>query len=140
MRKFYPTFSQLRNKSILVVEDDEIWRLTIAEWLSFIGAHVSHVDSAQHAQRALGVMKFDLIITDIVLKGGNGFLFAEAIRDTGCECPIIGISSDSERYEEMSKVFGLQGFMQKPLDKDAFIYKVCELTNSLSPKIDDILN
>lgn len=70
---------------ILLVEDDDLVREVTAEMLEEAGHHVLTAASAADAERLAETATIDLLITDIVMPGGNGVDLARrlALRQSG---------------------------------------------------------
>jgi CheY-like chemotaxis protein len=79
-----PTLGQLKNRSILVVDDEESIRMLLLEGLT---AHGLHVDCAATAEEALGFVlrgKYDAILCDLNLSGAganaDGYSVAQRLK------------------------------------------------------------
>ena len=89
-------------KQILIVEDESIVALEIANYVNELGYKV--VKSVSNAQNALDIVKansVDLVLMDVEIKGDeDGISCAKSIKEI-CDIPIIYISafSDDETLE-----------------------------------------
>jgi PAS domain S-box-containing protein len=79
-----PTMELLKNRSILVVDDEESIRMLLMEGLS---SHGLHVDCASTAEEALGLVlreKYDAILVDLNLSGtgpnADGYSVAQRLK------------------------------------------------------------
>ncbi len=73
-----------KTNRILVVEDEEIVRDSLRDWLSDAGYHVETVEDGEKALITLNNKEFNLIIVDLRLPGNNGLEVlrqAKAIRE-----------------------------------------------------------
>ena len=57
---------------ILVVDDDDGIRSLVKKYLNENDFLVTTADSAENASEKIGIIKFDLIILDIMMPGKNG--------------------------------------------------------------------
>lgn len=102
---------------ILVVEDDEVIRMTLGDRLASEGYRVDFaVDGEQGLQKATRGGS-DLVILDIMLPKKNGFDVCRDIRMAGVVVPILMLTA---RGQIVDKVLGLKigadDFVTKPFD------------------------
>ena len=99
---------------ILVVEDESLIRLWIAECLVEEGFDVVVAEDGSHALRLIAQLgRFDLLITDITMPGRiDGNVVATAAKQRYHELPVIYVSG---RPESLKNAIGLRdGFIAKP--------------------------
>jgi CheY-like chemotaxis protein len=114
----------LLDKSILLVEDNEISRLVAAKLLKSAGANLSIAATGSMALLMAQPGAHDVIILDLDLPDMTGYEVALRIREqerqAGWEkVKIVALSADKGfQEEELSKAAGMDGIMAKPLDKD----------------------
>ncbi len=77
---------------ILVVDDEEATRLTIARALQAEGWDVVGAESAETARAALEQDKYALLILDRRLPDEDGVDLLKDLRRLGCDCPVIIIT------------------------------------------------
>lgn len=78
---------------ILVVEDEFLIRLTIAEILGDEGFEVLEAEDGQQALALLGNGGVDLLMTDVNLPGGlSGWAVADAARKRRADLPVVFVS------------------------------------------------
>ena len=63
----------LKNKSILVVDDDPVWNGAIAKLLESLGASINTASNGNDCIRLLRSVNFDLILLDIMMPGIDGW-------------------------------------------------------------------
>ena len=101
-------------RRLLLVEDDPLLRMTLAEALTEAGFTVTE---AADAESALGLVAsrddFDLLLTDINLPGADGFALASAARRLRPGLPVVYASG---RLSEVDPQRALPGapFLAKP--------------------------
>lgn len=87
---------------ILLLEDDIVFSEMIEEYLTLLGNSVEVVYDKDSAEEFLYSNKYDLILLDINIPGGNGLELLNEFRNTGNVTPAIIITSftNIERLEE----------------------------------------
>jgi two-component system KDP operon response regulator KdpE len=115
----------MANKKILLVDDDKdlLRGMTIslrASGYDIVSAQdaISAVSAARNAQP-------DLIVLDIGLPGGDGFLVMERLSNLTTFIPVIVVSArESGSNRDRVLKAGAQAFFQKPVDRKAFMTAV----------------
>ena len=119
----------LRGHRILIVDHDSDFLEAFGLLLQDFGAKVYEATSAGTALEALITRRPDLVISDLRMKGMDGFGLVEAIRalpeSLGGRTPAIALSGAPAR-DVVSRVLnaGFQVFLQKPLNE-------CELLSAV---------
>lgn len=110
---------------ILVVEDDRDLNRAVCSFLNSNNYDAIGCLGAEEAYDALYDNIFDLIISDIMMPGIDGFEFAKTIRDINKEIPILFMTA---RDDIMSKQrgfrIGVDDYMVKPIDLDELILRI----------------
>jgi signal transduction histidine kinase/DNA-binding response OmpR family regulator len=115
----------LRERRVLVVDDDPIARDTLAAMLHAWSLHVTEARSGTAALAAIREAKssdapFDIVLMDWKMPGQNGVEAAHAIRaDAGdAKPPIVIMVSAFGRAEliDSAKRAGIEAFLVKPVD------------------------
>lgn len=110
---------------ILVVEDDQDLNRAVCSFLNSNNYDAIGCLGAEEAYDALYDNIFDLIISDIMMPGIDGFEFAKTIRDINKEIPILFMTA---RDDIMSKQrgfrIGVDDYMVKPIDLDELILRI----------------
>ncbi|UYP32254.1 response regulator [Pseudomonas sp. Z8(2022)] len=91
---------ELKDRSVLVVDDDPLVLLSTTAMLEDLGATVSQASSAEEAVAALKTMIVDLVITDQVMPGMTGTQLAEQLRSTHPRLPVILASGFADKAAE----------------------------------------
>lgn len=110
---------------ILLVEDDRELNRTVCTYLNNNGYEAVGVTGASDAYDAMYDNKFDMIISDIMMPDIDGYEFAEAVRDTDKEIPILFMTARDD-FESKKKGFraGIDDYMVKPVDLDEMILRI----------------
>ncbi len=104
---------------ILVVEDNIDLNKAVCNYLSQKGFETFASYDANEAYDVLYENQIDLIISDIMMPGTNGFEFAAAIREYNKETPIIFMTArDDFTAKQLGYSLGIDDYMVKPIDLD----------------------
>lgn len=105
----------LKEKTILIVEDEPEILNMIQEALVLAGARVLTASSAEQALRLFESEKTDLIISDIRMPGQGGeFLLSRVRQQSSATPPIIMITGYADFSPESAFSMGADGFLFKP--------------------------
>lgn len=113
---------------VLIVEDDDIMRLSLEDRLRIEGIPVVAVASLAEGRHALDRHAFDLVVTDIRLPDGCGQDLFEDIRRRRTGTAVIlmtGFGSIDEAVELVRR--GAADYLTKPFRMDAFVGSVRRL-------------
>ena len=97
------TFYEKKVKDLLVVEDDEIQREALVQFIGNGSVKSTGVSSKTQALQELDKGIYDGIIIDLGLKDGTGYEICEYIKDNNLHIPIIiytgkDLSADEEQH------------------------------------------
>lgn len=110
---------------ILVVEDDTELNRTVCSFLNNNGYDTVGCLNANDAYDALYDSVFDLIVSDIMMPGIDGFEFAESVRDTNSEIPILFMTArDDIASKQRGFRIGIDDYMVKPIDLDELMLRI----------------
>ena len=111
--------------NILVVEDDKDLNRTVCSYLNQNGFEAKGAMEPEEAYDMMYETMFDLIISDIMMPGTDGFEFAENVRDINKEIPIIFMTARDD-LESKRKGFrvGIDDYMIKPIDLEELLLRV----------------
>ena len=102
---------------ILVVDDDPKLNQAACTYLNDCGYEAKGCLSAEAAYDAMYSQLFDLIISDIMMPGTDGFEFAETIRGLNKTIPILFMSArDDLPAKQKGFDLGIDDYMVKPID------------------------
>ncbi|MCL2166942.1 MAG: response regulator transcription factor [Clostridiales bacterium] len=111
--------------NILVVEDDPNIRKLIEAPLLDERYHPVLARDAQEALDIIDVQHIDLMITDIMMPGMDGYTLTEQLREAGYDFPILMVTA-KETIKDKRKGFivGTDDYMVKPIDEEEMILRV----------------
>ena len=127
------TDEKLKDRRILVVEDDSDTQELLKTVLGRHGAHVTAVSSSARALAEIEHVKPDVIISDIGMAGENGYDLIKRIRSLGPEkgghVPAIALTAyagPSDRRRAL--LAGFQTHLAKPVEPDELLAVILSLT------------
>ena len=111
--------------NILVVEDDMKLRNLFCTVLLNNGYCAIPAESGLAALKILDTEYVDLIISDIMMPGMDGYELIETLRDSGYTLPILIITA-KERFEDKQRGFlaGTDDYMLKPIDVNEMVLRI----------------
>ena len=114
---------------ILVVDDDEGIRLLVKKYLNENNFLVSTAKSAEDASKKIEIIKFDLIILDIMMPGKSGLDFIQENRKN-LETPIILLTAKGEPNERIEGLeTGADDYLPKPFEPKELILRLKNILN-----------
>lgn len=110
---------------ILVVEDDRELNRTVCAYLEQNGYEAVGCPDANTAYDAMYGSLFDLIISDIMMPGVDGFEFARTVRELNQEIPILFMSArDDFSAKQQGFRAGIDDYMVKPVDLEELLLRI----------------
>ena len=110
---------------ILVLEDDARLNRTVCTYLNDSGFQAKGCLDATSAYDELYNSLYDLIISDIMMPGIDGFEFAENVRRVNRHIPILFMSArDDLPSKQRGFQLGIDDYMVKPIDLDELLLRV----------------
>lgn len=110
---------------ILVVEDDNELNKTVCSFLNLSGYEAIGCLNANDAYDKLADHIIDLIVSDIMMPGIDGFEFATNVRELNEEIPILFMTAkDDIASKQKGFRIGVDDYMVKPIDFDELILRI----------------
>jgi DNA-binding response OmpR family regulator len=110
---------------ILVVEDDKELNRTVCSFLNHSGYEATGCLNADNAFDAMYENVFDLIVSDIMMPGTDGFEFAKEVRDMNADIPILFMTArDDIASKQRGFHIGVDDYMVKPIDLDELFLRI----------------
>ena len=114
---------------ILVVDDDDGIRELVKEYLSQNNFLVSTASSAEDAFEKIKIIKFDLIILDIMMPGKNGLEFLKENKKK-LDTPVILLTAKGEANERVEGLeIGADDYLPKPFEPKELILRIQNILN-----------
>ena len=114
---------------ILVVDDDNGIRSLVKQYLNENNFLVTTSNNAENAVQKVAIIKFDLIIMDIMMPGKNGLDFVKENREL-INTPIILLTAKgkaSDRVEGLQ--IGADDYLPKPFEPKELILRIKNILN-----------
>lgn len=110
---------------ILVVEDDKDLNKTVCSFLNHSGYKAIGCLNAMDAYDALADNIIDLIVSDIMMPGIDGFEFATNVRELNEDIPILFMTAkDDIASKQRGFRIGVDDYMVKPIDFDELFLRI----------------
>ena len=111
--------------NILVVEDDKKLNQIVCSYLKENGYSVKGCLNPNEAYDLMYNSLFDLIISDIMMPGIDGFEFAKTIREMNKTIPILFMTARDD-FTSKQKGFnlGIDDYMVKPINMNELVLRV----------------
>lgn len=130
----------LKDKTLLIVDDEADLREILSSELEFMGAKVHQADNITIAQKILDAEKVDLIISDIRMPGGTGIDLLEIVKARSPEkIPVILITGFADITIEDAFHKGAEALVNKPFKLDDLIKMVLRYTSSIEDRFSQSL-
>ena len=109
---------------ILVVDDDDGIRSLVKKYLNEKNFLVTTADSAENAAEKIKIVKFDLIILDIMMSGKSGLEFIQEHKKK-LDTPIILLTAKGEANERVEGLeIGADDYLPKPFEPKELVLRI----------------
>ena len=109
---------------ILLVDDDEGIRILVKKYLNENSFLVTTADSAENASEKVKIIKFDLIILDIMMSGKSGLDFIKEHKKD-LDTPVILLTAKGEASERVEGLeLGADDYLAKPFEPKELILRI----------------
>ena len=110
---------------ILVVEDDKELNKTVCSFLNYSGYEATGCLNVSDAYNALYEKLFDIIVSDIMMPGVDGFEFVKNVRELNEDIPILFMTArDDLASKQRGFRIGVDDYMVKPIDLDELFLRI----------------
>ena len=114
---------------ILVVDDDDRIRSLVKQYLTENNFLVTTANSAEDAGEKIKIIKFDLIVLDIMMPGKNGLEFTQEHKEK-INTPIILLTAKGEAIERVEGLeIGADDYLPKPFEPKELILRIKNILN-----------
>ena len=112
---------------ILVVDDDEGIRSLVKKYLNENNYLVSTAESAEDASEKIEIIKFDLIVLDIMMSGKSGLDFIKEHKRK-LQTPVILLTAKGEPNDRVEGLeIGADDYLPKPFEPKELILRIQKL-------------
>ena len=114
---------------ILVVDDDDGIRSLVKKYLNENNFLITTAENAENAKKKIELIKFDLIILDIMMPGKSGLEFIQENKKK-LETPIILLTAKGEPSERIEGLeIGADDYLPKPFEPKELILRIKNILN-----------
>ena len=119
---------------ILVVDDDDGIRSLVKKYLNENNFLISTAENAEDAKKKIELIKFDLIILDIMMPGKSGLEFIQENKKK-LETPIILLTAKGEPSERIEGLeIGADDYLPKPFEPKELILRIKNILDKTKSK------
>ena len=119
---------------ILVVDDDDGIRELVKKYLSENNFLITTANSAEDAKEKISIIKFDLIVLDIMMPGKSGLEFTLENKDN-INTPIILLTAKGESNERVEGLeMGADDYLPKPFEPKELVLRIKNILNKTKSK------
>ena len=114
---------------ILVVDDDDGIRNLVKQYLNENNFLVTTANNAEDAKNKIEVVKFDLIVLDIMMPGKSGLEFTQENKSS-LNTPIILLTAKGEASERVEGLeVGADDYLPKPFEPKELVLRIKNILN-----------
>src|SRR4051812_21485591 len=119
----------MKEKAVLVVDDEEDIRSLVQLWLTEAGHKVQVAGNARDALQLADKNAFDLVITDVLMPDGDGLELIAALKTAQPSVRVLAISGGGRYIEgdnclKIAKGWGAHASLMKPFGSEALLAAV----------------
>jgi two-component system phosphate regulon response regulator OmpR len=119
---------------ILVVDDDDGIRELVKKYLSENNFLITTANSADDAKEKISIIKFDLIVLDIMMPGKSGLEFTSENKDN-INTPIILLTAKGESNARVEGLeVGADDYLPKPFEPKELVLRIKNILNKTKSK------
>ena len=120
---------------ILVVDDDDRIRELVKEYLEENQFLVTTAKDAQDAKKKIEIVKFDILILDIMMPGESGLSLTKEVKKNN-STPIILLTAKGETHDRIKGLeFGADDYLGKPFEPKELLLRIKNILNKTKKSI-----
>jgi two-component system phosphate regulon response regulator OmpR len=120
---------------ILVVDDDDRIRELVKEYLIENKFLVSTAKNANDAKKKLEIIKFDILILDIMMPGESGLTLTKELKKSS-SIPIILLTAKGETKDRIEGLeIGADDYLGKPFEPKELLLRIKNILNKIKKPI-----
>jgi DNA-binding response OmpR family regulator len=110
---------------ILLVDDDEIQRITLAEILRMEGYEIQTVNSGEDAIHVLQMQPFDVMVLDLKMPGIGGMEVLRRVVDTLADLSVIILTAHGTMDTAIQAIrYRVQDYLLKPVSPETLLASI----------------
>lgn len=122
------------NKTVLVIDDDDILRNTLSKGLRQDGFNVVTAQSAENASEILSRISVDGIVLDRMMTGMDGLTFLKHLRNSGNKTPIIMLTAMTGADNTIDGLtHGANDYLAKPFQMRELVLRLNNIISHYVP-------
>jgi len=122
-----------KKKHILIVDDDDGIRMLLKEFLEQNEFIVSTAPDAIVAEKMLQIIKFNLIVLDIMMPIKTGLEFTKELKSKSFKTPIILLTAKGEVEDRITGLeTGVDDYLAKPFEPRELVLRINNILNKIS--------
>ena len=115
---------------ILVVDDDDRIRDLVKQYLEENHFLVTTAKDVDDAKKKLEIVKFDMLILDIMMPGESGLSLTKEIKNSNLETPIILLTAKGETKDRIEGLqLGADDYLGKPFEAKELLLRIKNILN-----------
>ena len=120
-----------KSKTILIVEDDSAARRSIARLLQFEGWKILEASNGVQGLRTFRDQLPEIVLTDVVMPGLDGFYLAAVIKSISPQSPVIIMTGlgDAE-LDAKAQDLGVSALLRKPFEPGELLVALSQFVGS----------
>ena len=120
---------------ILAVDDDDRIRDLVKQYLEENNFIVTTAQNAKDAKEKLEIIKFDIIILDIMMPGESGLMLTKEVKKN-MNVPIILLTAKGETRNRVEGLeFGADDYLAKPFEPKELLLRIENILNKVQKPI-----
>jgi two-component system phosphate regulon response regulator OmpR len=120
---------------ILIVDDDDGIRMLVKQYLNENNFLVTTSNSAEDAEEKISIIKFDLVVLDVMMSGKSGLEFIKENK-LKINTPIILLTAKGEIEDRVGGLeIGADDYLAKPFEPKELVLRIKNILNK-TKKID----
>lgn len=121
----------MMNRNILIVDDEEMVREPIAEFLRSKGFSVQEASNGDEALKKFKAKSYNLVITDMHMPGMSGMELIRSMHEKSPALEVIVFSAHgTEATKDKLDRMGVYGYLDKPVKQEALLKMVHDAIRS----------
>lgn len=127
------------NKTVLIIDDDDMLRKTLARGLRDNGFYILTANSAETGTEILKRITVDAIVLDRMLGGMDGLTFLRQIRNNGINIPVIMLTAMSGAENAIDGLAGgANDYLAKPFQLRELVLRLNNIIKNNSIPVSEL--
>ncbi len=112
------------DRHLLVIDDDDRLRELLKAYLARHGFRVTAARDAACARRLIEVLRFDLLVMDVMMPGEDGFSLLGWVRGRG-GAPVLMLTARGEPADRIRGLqLGVDDYLAKPFEPEELVLRI----------------